>query len=127
MWTSDLNWHFTKKSIKMPNKDVKRCSTSSVIREVKIKTTSHLRYNFTPLRMGRIKWLSPSGASRNSEQVELSGIAGKEEKFLKFGSSFYGYLTYTRPMTEDFTFRYFSRGKTKQKCISMWIFLGVLF
>jgi hypothetical protein len=43
----------------MAEKDLKKCSTSLIIREMKIKTT--LRFYFTPVRMAKIK---NSGESR---------------------------------------------------------------
>ena len=52
-WGSELNKEFSPEEYRMAEKHLKKCSTSLIIKEMRIKTT--LRFHLTPVRMSKIK------------------------------------------------------------------------
>ena len=65
-WPKELKRHLSKEDIQMPNKHMKRCSTSLLIREMQIKIT--MRYHLKLVRMAVIKSLQTINAGECGEK-----------------------------------------------------------
>ena len=67
-WVEDLNRHFSKEDIQRAYKQINRCSTSYVIRKIKIKTTR--KYHYKPITMCKIQNTDDLNCWRGCETTE---------------------------------------------------------
>ena len=73
-WVEDLNRCFSKEDMQIAKKNMKRCSTSFIIREIEIETT--MRYHLTPSEWPSSKNLQTINAGEGVEKKETAYIVG---------------------------------------------------
>ena len=66
-WPKDLNRHFSKEDVQTANKHTKRCSVSSVMREMQIKTK--MSYASTLTSTAVIKKTDNSSVGEDAEKL----------------------------------------------------------